>query len=1004
MKPKNVKSNVRRCVILAAVPLTIAGTIQKMQAAENGPVALSTQQSNVTIKGTVTNANGEPLIGVSVIEKGTTNGIVTDIDGNYQLAVSKGSTIEFSYVGFAKQEIKVGSENVINVVLQEDNQLLNEVVVVGYGSMKRSDIATAISSVKPEDMNLAGANSRDVRQLLDGKVAGLSITRTNGSNPNNGVAVQMRGVVSVNGDQSPLVVIDGIPGGNIDLLRSEDIESIDVLKDGSAAAIYGSRANAGVILITTKRGQAGRTSVDYSTYLTHYWGIERPDFMSASEYRARRAELGDPSYMPDNGGSTDWFDELLNSGNVSHSHNLSISGGTESTVYRASLYYSNLEGVAKATDREQYGGRMSLETKALNDMLTFQTNVSLNYGNMNLLGGDGEWESALRANPTNPIYNADGSYFEDYAKDENKVARLDQQQYDRQQTTSSFDGKLTFEPIEGLKGSVFVSYTRDDQKDRRYYDLDSRISYNSYNSGGYAWRKSYMNTQRTLEPTIEYAHTFADDHKLNAIVGYSYQYEVYEQFEANNNGFLNDATEDNNLGSGSGLNGDAAIRAGMGSEKKDETLIAFFGRINYVYKDRYVAQFSLRHEGSSKFGDNNKWGNFPSASVAWNVSNEEFMKDQNVLSNLKLRVGYGVTGNSGIDPYQSMVTLSGGNQYLNPNGQWLQTWGPSRNPNEDLRWEKKKEWNFGVDFGVLENRITGALDVYKRTADDLLMTGVTVPSPANIHSTSTLNIGSISSSGLELTLNAVPIVKKDFQWRTTVTMSKVFSNKLNEFSYSTADYLEFGSIGGYGAMGNAVRLYAGDEIGNFYGKKFAGFDEDGEWLFYNKEGEAVHASEMDDSDRQVIGNGQPKWYLSWTNNFTYKNFDLSFMFKGRFGYDILNRLNMFYTNYTTLQAGYNVLNSTFEDGVNASYQYSDYYLEKGNYIRLDNITLGYNFRNKNPKWPSFRVYVSATDLFTITGYDGLNPEMDDTGMSPSMESCGRTPVTRSVSVGLNVKF
>lgn len=478
--------------------------------------------------------------------------------------------------------------------------------------------------------------------------------------------------------------------------------------------------------------------------------------------------------MPDNGGSTDWFDELLNKGNVSYSHNLSISGGSESTVYRASLYYSDLEGIAKATDREQYGGRMSLETKALNDMLTFQTNLSLNYGNMNLLGGDGEWESALRSNPTNPIYNEDGTFYEDYAKDENKVARLEQQQYDRQQTTSSFDGKLIFEPIKDLKASVFVSYTRDDQKDRRYYDLDSRISYNSYNSGGYASKSSYMSTQRTLEPTLEYAKTFADAHKLNAIVGYSYQYEVEESFSANNNGFLNDAVEDNNLGSGTGLNGDAAIKAGMSSSKQDETLIAFFGRVNYVYKDRYVAQVSLRREGSSKFGDNNKWGNFPSASVAWNVSNEDFMKNQRVLSNLKLRLGYGVTGNSGISPYQSMVTLSGGNSYLNPNGQWLQTWGPSRNPNEDLKWEKKKEWNFGVDFGVLDNRITGALDVYKRTADDLLMTGVTVPSPSYIHSTSTVNIGSISSSGLELTLNAVPIAKKDFQWRTTVTLSKIF--------------------------------------------------------------------------------------------------------------------------------------------------------------------------------------------------------------------------------------
>lgn len=569
MNQENVRK-MRHGVLWAFLPMTLAGTIQDVCAVDNSPVMMNSQQSDVEITGKVTNVEGDPLIGVSIVEKGSANGIVTDIDGNYRISVKPGSILEFSYVGFKKLERPVRkSDNVMNVVLEEDNQLLDEVVVVGYGSMKRSDIATAISSVKPEDMNLAGANSRDVRQLLDGKVAGLSITRTNGSNPNNGVAVQMRGVVSVNGDIAPLVVIDGIPGGNLDLLRSEDIETIDVLKDGSAAAIYGSRANAGVILITTKRGTKGRTSVDYSTYLTHYWGVERPDFMDASEYRSKRAELGNPSYMPDNGGSTDWFDELLNKGNVSYSHNLSISGGSESTVYRASLYYSDLEGIAKATDREQYGGRMSLETKALNDMLTFQTNLSLNYGNMNLLGGDGEWESALRSNPTNPIYNEDGTYYENYAKDENKVARLEQQQYDRQQTTSSFDGKLIFEPIKDLKASVFVSYTRDDQKDRRYYDLDSRISYNSYNSGGYAYKSSYMSTQRTLEPTLEYAKTFADAHKLNAIVGYSYQYEVEESFSANNNGFLNDAVEDNNLGSGTGLNGDAAIKAGMSSSKQE---------------------------------------------------------------------------------------------------------------------------------------------------------------------------------------------------------------------------------------------------------------------------------------------------------------------------------------------------------------------------------------------------------------------------------------------------
>ena len=884
-------------------------------------------QKGYIVKGIVKDQLGEPLGGVSIVVKGTTVGTTTDLDGNFTLNVPANNvTLAFSFIGFKSQEVALKGQTDLNIVLSEDTEMLDEVVVVGYGSMKRSDVATAISSVKPEDMNLAGANSRDVRQLLDGKVAGLSITRTNGSNPNNGVAVQMRGVVSVNGDIAPLVVIDGIPGGNLDLLRSEDIESIDVLKDGSAAAIYGSRANAGVILITTKRGSKGKTSVDYSTYLTHYWGVERPDFMNATDWRNAMSKFNNPSYMTDRGSDTDWFDTLLKKGNVSHSHNLSISGGGESTLYRASLYYSDLEGIGKATDREQYGGRMSLETRALNNMLTFQTNLSLNYGNMNLLGGDGEWESALRSNPTNPIYNEDGTYYEDYAKDENKVARLNQQQYDKQQTTSSFDGKLIFEPIKDLKGSIFVSYTRDDQKERRFYDVDSRVSYNDYNSGGYAWKKSYMKTTQTFEPTIEYTKTFLDNHKINAIAGYSYQYQVYEQFEAHNNGFLNNSVEDNNLGSGSGLNGDASIKAGMGSKKEDETLIAFFGRINYVFKDRYVAQFSIRREGSSKFGPNNKWGNFPSASVAWNVSNEDFMQEQTVLSNLKLRVGYGVTGNSGIDPYQSMVTLGIGDPYLNPSGQWLQTWGPSRNPNPNLKWEMKKEWNFGVDFGVLTNRITGSLDVYKRKADNLLMTSVKVPSPANIHSSSTLNIGSITSSGLELTLNAIPIVRKDFQWKSTVALSKVFSNKLEEFSYSSADFLEFGGIGGYGSLGNAVRLYKGSNIGDFYGKRFAGFDESGEWLFYNKEGEKVSADQIYDDDKTVIGNGQPKWYLSWTNNFQYKNFDLSFMFKGRFGYDVLNRMNMFYNNLTTLQSGYNVLNSAIDEGVNATYQYSDYYL------------------------------------------------------------------------------
>ncbi len=958
-------------------------------------------QQAKSISGIVKDSNGEPLPGVSVRIKGSSIGTITELNGGYKIQAKLGATLEFSYIGFITQNVRVDKNLIINVTLQEDSKTLDDVVVVGYGSMKRAEVATAITTVKPEEFNIAGADNRDVRTLLEGRVAGLAVTRTGGSSPTDGVAIQLRGVVSINGSKSPLVIIDGIPGGNLNLLRADDIESIEVLKDGSAAAIYGSSANAGVIIITTKKGKAGKPVFEYSSFVSRYYKVNTPEFLTADEYRDAMKALGFDASSYDRGSNSNMYDAIIDKNNLSHSHALSVSGGTENTTFRASLFYNNLEGIAKANTREQWGGRLSLTTKGLNNMLTFQTNLSTNFDYMDKLGNDG-WEATLRANPTNPIYNENGTFYEDYSSDENKLARLSQQKNKRNENTTGLDAKVIFEPLRDLKFSLMGSMTRNTYDDNTYYDKDSRVSYDSYNSGGYAYKSHYVNNKGAIEPTIEYSKSLFDQHKISILGGYSWQQEIWDSFSANNSGFLNDATEENDLGAGTYL---TLGKAGMGSDKQKSTLIAFFGRLNYVFAEKYIVQASIRREGSSKFGTNNKWGNFPSISLAWNISREHFMEKIPTISNLKLRLGYGETGNSGISPYQSVSTLGTGNPYLADDGTWQQTYGPNKNPNPNLKWETKKEWNIGLDFGFLKNRITGAIDVYKRSADDLLMTGVTAPIPSNIQSTYTTNIGSISSSGIELTLNAIPVSNKDFKWDMILTASKIFTNKLDKFSANSADYYSTGDIGGYGALGNAVRIYERDEIGNFYGKRFAGFDTAGEWLFYNKKGEAVSGSKINEDDLTVIGNGAPKWHLGLTNTFRYKNIDLTVGFIGKLQFDILNRQKMAYGNKKTLRSGYNVLKSALTDGIDASYSYSDYFLEKGDYLKLDNLTIGYTLpRNIIPLVSSARFYVAGRDLFFVTGYSGETPELDDTGLSPSMAPYARTPLTRSFTIGCNIQF
>lgn len=952
-----------------------------------------------TVTGKVTGSkDSQPLTGVTVTIKGSNISTQTNSEGAFSINVPQNAkTLTFSFVGHQAQEVSIGSSSTIDISLIPSAKSLEDVVVVGYGTLKRKEVTSAVTSVKPEDFNQGG--SRSPLDLIQGKVAGLTITRVGGNNPNSGVSIQLRGVTSFRGTNSPLVVIDGIPGGNLDLLQQDDIASFDVLKDGSAAAIYGTRGTSGVILITTKKGKAGEVKFDYNTYVQREVIAKKPDFLTADEYKAIVAPANDLK------GNTDIYDMLIDKQNTSHYHNFAATGGSASSNYRASLYYNDANGIAIKNSRKQYGGRLSFNQRGLNNMLTLQATLATNYNKSNLLGGsDGDFEQAIQRNPTAPVFNPDGTYLETNAfNNYNPIARLNQELSERDQQTTSADAKVTLEVIKGLKISAFGALIRDNWNDRAYRLRESRSSQQTYQGTGYASKSNRLQVDKTFESTIDYAKTFGEDHSLNAILGYSYQYSTVENYNLNNSGFPTNAFEDWNMGAGTAITNTTLPRPGLGSSKEDNTLIAFLGRVNYAYQGKYLAQFILRREGSSRFGANYKWGYFPAVSAGWVVSDEAFMRNIEAVNSLKLRVGYGITGNQGFPNYQSMVTLSTGGFYLQ-NGVWAQTYGVARNPNPDLRWEKKKELNIGLDFSLLNYRLSGSIDVYSRRTEDILEE-YGVQQPAFVLSTVWANVGTMSNKGIEIALNAIPVKTKDFTWSIDFT-ANTQSNKL--ISFSNANYKitlrEFGGLPSPGNLGNTIRLIEGGPIGGFYGKRFAGFTDDGKWLFYKKDGSKARAGDMTTDDLTWIGNGVPKYMASISQSFTYKNFDLMLFFRGKFDYDILNTQDLFFGSKKWLPN--NLLKSalTTHAKLNDDPQYSDYYLEKGDFVKLDNITLGYTIKLKTKYIRNLRVYATGRNIATFTGYNGLDPELQDTGFTTGIDNRGFYPRTMSFALGLNLGF
>lgn len=999
--------------VMAPTPATPA------PATPTAAVSATAATGQKAITGTVFDEKKIGLPGVGIKIQGKTGGAVTQENGKFSINVtSPTDVLVFSYIGYQPKSIPAGTGAtplVVNLAPSE-SQKLDEVIVVGYGTLKTKEVTSAVTHVDTAQFRQGGA--RSALDLIQGKVAGLNITRASGSNPNSGPSVQLRGVVSVTGSSSPLFVIDGIPGGNPDLLQQDDILSVDVLKDGSGAAIYGTSANAGVILITTKKGKPGAPTFNYSAYIRKEFIQNRLDFLTADEFRSKIAS-GQIDAI-DRGGNNDLYDLLVNHGNLSQNHNLSLSGGTDKTSYRASINYRDLEGIAKENGRKEYTARLNVNQKGLNDKLNVQLNLATNFNNANLLsngniGGfyDNEltgsgWEEEAAKNPTTQIFNPNGTYYFDN-QSTNQYARLFQETSKRKQQTSSADLKADLDIVDGLKASVFGSIQRDSYTDGGYALLagENSVENSDFPNGGYGFKNNYLSQGFAFEPTLQYNKVLGK-HSFTILGGYSYRYNIEEGAKISNRGFLNDQFHEDNLSQGEAL---SLGKASLGSFKNDNTLIAFFGRINYVFDGKYLAQFILRREGSSRFGDNNKWGSFPAVSIGWNVTQEKFMENVKWVNNLKLRAGYGVTGNSGFENNASRVVLGTGGKYLYPDGIYRETYGPTRNANPFLKWESKREVNVGADFSLLNNKLTGSLDLFKRTTKDLLDT-YTTPQPPYIQSSIFANVGTISSKGIELALSYQAIKNDNFSFSMDFTGSTI-KNTLDSYSNDiyTVKYKNFGTIGGSGALGEAITTYEGEELGTFWGKRFAGFDAAGKWLFFNRNGEAVHNDQINNSkdkdltDLAPIGNAIPKYYASYTANFTYKQFDLRVFLRGKFDYKILNTTALTYGNPSI--KGSNYLSEAFTkySQINDTFMYSDYYLENGTNVKIDEVTLGYNFKLKTKLIRNLRVYATGQNLATITGYSGNDPDfVQDTGLGPGIDNRGAYPSTRSFLFGVNVGF
>lgn len=980
------------------------------------------KQSSVTIKGLVLDELNIPIIGANITEKGTLNGTISDVDGNFVLQVNnENAVLVVSYIGYRTVEQSVIADQQMRIVLSEDTRLMDEVVVIGYGTQKRADVTSSVSSVKSESFNKGAV--LDAGQLVQGKVAGLQISLPTGD-PTASTSVMLRGTSTLMGSTHPLILVDGVPG-SFSTVAPEDIESIDVLKDGSATAIYGTRGTNGVIIITTKGGRRNMpTTIEYNGYVSISQQARIADFMSADDLRQRWSEGFEFSGANDQdyGHNTDWLGEVSRTG-VSNVHNLTLRGGGAQSSTIATLTYDERQGTFKKSDSKNIRGRLEYIHRMFDDRLTANVSFIANERTTGAGFNSSVYRYATIQNPTQPIYDEQGDYVERpvYFYD-NPVSILNETEGMTRSRNLRFTGSVEFRPIENL--AIKGMYTKRGQSYLNgYYYTKKHPNTTEGGYNGYASRYTSDYLNDLAEFTVDW-NIALEKHRIGVIAGYNYEASSSENFGVNNRDFPTDSYTYNKLESGMALSrGEAA----MNSYKESEKLIGLFSRVTYNYDDRYLLMASIRREGSSKFGADHKWGNFPGISAGWRVNEEEFMEEYSWLDNLKLRAGYGITGINIGSPYVSLASLNYENYFMY-SGEWINTLVPVRNPNPNLKWEKKYEYNIGLDFDMFNGRFGGAIDFYRRDTKDALW-NYSVPVPPYQYGTITANVGQIRNTGLEILFNGTPVKLPSIEWNSNISFStnkNMLVSIANDQFQMSSDWFTTGHTG-EPIQTTTHRVKVGDPIGNFFGLKSVGFTKDGLWIVerlnLDEEGNIIDkyyglGGEAELEDRQVLGNGVPKYYLNWNNQLQYKRFDLSISMRGAFGFEILNFQKMYYGN-PTIQ--YNVLNAAFDlhdvvdmttgektgekVTINDSQRYVSEYVENGNYWKIDNVTLGYTFDLRRVDFiNNLRFYVSCLNLATFTGYSGIDPEVRMTGLDAGIDHRDKYPTNRSFTFGVNISF
>ncbi len=941
-----------------------------------------------TVTGTVTGDEG-PLPGVNVIEKGTANGTSTDFDGNYSLELkSSDAILEFSFLGFVTQEVKVNGQSTINPFLKTDTESLEEVVVVGYGTTTKKEITSSVVQLDQKEFNKGVVNN--AVQLLQGKVAGLTVSNR-GGDPNSTGAIRLRGISTIGANTEPLVVIDGLAGGSLSNVDPNDILSINVLKDGSAAAIYGTRGSSGVILVTTKRGGSRKSQFEYSGQLEVSSIAKTVDNMSASEFLAAGGV--------DLGSSNNWLNEVTRTG-ITNVHNFAVSGGSDKTNYRISANMRNVQGILDHSGFNQFNTRANLNTKILNDKIDVSFNTAYTKKNSKF-GFNEALRYAVLYNPTAPISGDDspfqfnsaqfGGYFEALGLFDsfNPVSIIEQNKNKGVSHAFSYVLNLKSDLTDNLTANVSVSEQFLNKNNVEYYPTTSHFRGMASGALRKGLARFYDSASQTkqFDTYLTYKKDF-ENSNLKVTGGYSFQQHNFDDHFLELGGFPGDNLDYSNAIENSyDLLQAGFINANSGATP-DERIIAFFGRANYTFDDAIYLMASVRHEGSTKLGVDNQWGTFPAFGIGADLN--KYLKLDNV-NLLKLRVGYGVTGaipgENGLSKEIRNIT------YDSSTGAASTTLARAANP--DLKWEEKAETNVGVEFAT--DRFNATLDLYTRDVKDFIIERTVDVAEFGVDKRYE-NAGKLNTKGLELTMNYDFVKKDNFTYNSGIVFS-TYKSVLDKYVVDAEMRANLGAPGQNST--NLIRVKEGEEIGQIWGPVFSGEVVNGQQVMVdiNGDGNLITNQDQalaDDADFKVLGKGIPDFEIGWTNKLTYKNWDLNAFFRGAFGHSLVNTYRAFFESRVGSQTGYNYINTSLANPDITSAQFSSLYVEKADFFKLDNLTIGYNFDLKDNAQnyiKGLKVTFSGQNLFTITNYTGNDPEpaLQDYGTADNGSFTGTTP-------------